>query len=334
MMKALVWHGPERMSVEEVPEPEAAPGEVILATEAAGVCGSEVEGYVGRMANRVPPLVMGHEFAGRVLAVGPEVDEAWAGRRAAVNPLLAGPGAEPGRENLSPTRELLGIHRPGGFAERVRVPVEALRAIPDDLDARLGSLAEPFANGVHAVRLGLAGAPAGAAERAVVIGAGTIGLLLAQAAVLSAVPRVAVVEPQPERRERALALGAHAVHASVEAAREEGEADVTFDAVGAQATRRAAVELLRPGGRAVMVGLASDEAPVGFHAIVREQLSLTGSYAYLPEEYDQALAWIREGRAGLGELEAVEPLEAGPDAFAELARGPGRRVKVFLAGKA
>ena len=140
-MDALVWHGPERMSVDPLPDPSPGPGEVLLIPEAAGICGSELEGYLGRQANRTPPLVMGHEFAGRVSAVGPGVDGAWEGRRAAVNPLVPGDDALPGLENLGRRRELLGIHRPGGFAGAVVVPAGQLRALPQGADVRAAALA-------------------------------------------------------------------------------------------------------------------------------------------------------------------------------------------------
>ena len=128
-----------------------------------GICGSEVEGYLGRQANRTPPLIMGHEFAGRVVAVGAGVEERWRGRRAAVNPLSRAATRVAGIEQLSARRELIGVHRPGGFAGAVRVPAARLRELPDGADARLGALAEPLANGVHAARIGRAGVEGGRA---------------------------------------------------------------------------------------------------------------------------------------------------------------------------
>jgi len=330
-MRALVWEGPEAMVVRDVETPEAGAGEVLLVPEAVGICGSEVEGYLGHQANRTPPLVMGHEFAGRVVAAGPGVEEEWVGRSAAVNPLLPGEGVLPGYENLGRHRQLLGVHRPGGFAQVVPVPVAALRALPEGTDPRLGALAEPLANGVHSVRLGLAGLEP--AEHAVVVGAGTIGAMVVQAAALSGLARVSAVEPHPVRREYALKLGAHDAWAPEEAQAELGGADLVIDAVGLRATRESAISLLRPGGRAVMLGLAQDETPVGFHHVVRAEISLQGSYAYTYADYDEALAWLLEGRAGIGELPPVQPLEDGPDAFAELAGGPSERIKVFLAAE-
>ncbi len=337
-MRALVWHGPEQLSVEDVGEPEAVPGEVLLVPEAVGVCGSEVEGYLGLQANRTPPLVMGHELAGHVVAAGDDAGAGWMGRRAAVNPLIASPRAHPGRENLDPDRRLIGVHRPGGFAGLVAVPSERLRELPQDADARLAALAEPLANGVHAARVGRDGAEGDAGTCVAVLGAGTIGLMALQAvAVGGGVAHVTVLEPQAERRGLAGTLGAGSVCADAgelratvrDASGDEG-ADVVIDAVGAEATRRLALELLRPGGCAVMLGLATDTAPVDFHPLVRGGLTIRGSYAYTDEEYDTALGWLLDGRAGLAELEPVLPLAAGPEAFAQLAAGPGARVKVFL----
>jgi 2-desacetyl-2-hydroxyethyl bacteriochlorophyllide A dehydrogenase len=328
-MRALVWHGPGKLSVDELPDPEPAPDEVLLAPSAAGICGSDVEGYTGGQGNRTPPLVMGHEFAGEVVAVGDGVDPGWRGQRVAVNPLVAGADALAGIEQLSARRELIGVHRPGGFASLVRVPVERLRPLPDDADPRLAVLAEPLANGVHAARIGREGVEGGPVERAVVIGGGTIGLMTLQAALLAGVGWTGVLEPHDARRGAAAQLGASATFAGEDEL--PGEVDVVFDAVGIAATRRLAVSLLRPGGCAVLIGLAADPTPIDFHAVIRRGLTLRGAYAYTDADYDAALALLLDGRAGLGELEPVLPLDAGPDAFAELAAGPSPRLKVFLA---
>ena len=216
-MRAIVWQGPNEMTVEEQPNPpDPGPGELILQPEAVGICGSEVEGYVGHMKNRVPPLVMGHEFAGTVIATG-EGAQDLQGARVAVNP-LSGCGecrlCRAGDTNLCADRVLVGVHVPGAFADFVKVRAADARRLPDDVSMRVGALMEPLANGVHAVRL----APPGA-ERTVVIGAGTIGLVTLQAAVLDGLPNVAVVERDEARRARAVALGA------IDGA-EPGEADL------------------------------------------------------------------------------------------------------------
>jgi len=335
-MKGIVWHGPEQMSVEEVPEPDVEPGTVIVRPTATGICGSEIEGYLGRMGNRTPPLVMGHEFAGTVTEVGQGADEDLLGRLVAVNPLSSDGTCRlclAGLTNLCPNRRLVGIHSPGGFAEYTLAPAANVYPLPDGVEARTGALAEPLANGVHAARLA-----DDLVEHAVVVGAGTIGLMCVQAAVLDGILEVRAVEPVQARREQALALGASAVYESGEEASEALEepteglgADLVIDAVGAEVTRRMALDLLRPGGRVVYVGLHEDDTTLGFHNIVRGQLDLQGSYAYTAEDYEQALEWLVDGKAGIGELPPVLPLEEGPEAFAELVRGPSAQIKVFLA---
>src|SRR3954447_6484680 len=221
-MKAIVWQGPNEMTVEEQPDPgDPGPGELILRPEAVGICGSEVEGYLGHMGNRTPPLVMGHEFAGRVVAAGSEY-ASLEGSRVAVNP-LSGCGqcdlCVAGFSNVCRKRVLVGVHAPGAFADFVRVRGADARVLPEGVSARVGALMEPLANGVHAVRLG------GPAERAVVIGAGTIRLRTPHAPPLSGIPWVGVVERHEARRERALSLGAHDVG--------DGRGfDLVLDAVG------------------------------------------------------------------------------------------------------
>src|ERR687893_874209 len=219
-MRGIVWHGPEEMSVEEVSTPEVAPATVVVPPTATGICGSEIEGYLGRMGNRTPPLVMGHEFAGTVTEVGEGADESLLGRTVAVNPLSSDGTCrlcEAGLTNLCPNRRLVGIHSPGGLAEYTLAPAANVYPLPEGVEARTGALAEPLANGVHAARLGLAG---GSVEHAVVIGAGTIGLMCLQAAILDGIPEVHAVEPVKGRREQALTLGADAAHASGGEARE------------------------------------------------------------------------------------------------------------------
>jgi 2-desacetyl-2-hydroxyethyl bacteriochlorophyllide A dehydrogenase len=331
-MDALVWLGPEDLRVEQVARPEPQPGEVIVAVDAAGICGSEVEGYLGRQANRTPPLVMGHEFAGTVRAVADGVDPSWIGRRVTVNPLLSCgtcASCRGGIRNVCERRQLIGVHRPGGFGAEVAVPVVALVRLPEGLDARLAALAEPLANGVHAVRLGtLRGTP----ERAIVIGAGTIGLAALQAARAAGIVRVAVAEPHGGRRAQAAALGATETAASADDVAEP--ASLVIDAVGRPETRARGIEITRAGGTFVALGLHADVLPVSFHDLIRREIAIQGSYAYTDEDFATALRWLAEGRAGIGALEPVRPLAEGPRAFAELAKGATDAIKIFLSGNA
>ncbi len=326
-MKALVWRGPRQMAVEDVPEPSAGPGEVVVRSEACGICGSEVEGYLGLMPNRVPPLVMGHEFAGVVVRLGEGVDPRWAGKRVAVNPIVGCgtcPHCTAGRRNLCPDRTLVGVGSLGGFAAATAVPERCLFEMPAGLDARLGALAEPLANGVHAIRKG---APDGV-ERAIVIGAGTIGLACMQAAVLHGIPDVTVIERHPARRDHALRLGAHRALESADGP--AAGADLVVDAAGTDGTRRLALDLLGPAGTAIFIGMHSDETALPWRRVVRGNHTIRGVFAYEDGDFKTALDLLAAGRAGIGELKTVLPLEAGPAAFAELGDGPTPDIKVFL----
>ncbi|WP_119071219.1 alcohol dehydrogenase catalytic domain-containing protein [Rubrobacter indicoceani] len=337
-MKSLVWLGPERMTVEERPEPEAEPGGVVLRVGAAGICGSEIEGYLGRMGNRTPPLVMGHEFAGTVVSVGEGVSDGWTGRRVTVNPLLSCGRCRlcrAGMDNLCPGRTMVGINHPGGFAEFVAAPESTLHEVPDSVSIRDAALAEPFANGVHVARLGLS---RGMAETAVVFGGGTIGLMCLQALALFGVRDVSLVELHEGRRQNAKAFGASETFDSAEkaeeylAARTDGlGADLVVDAVGAEATRRLGAGISRPGGTLVCIGLHDDETTLGFHDAIRRQVCVQGSYAYTQDDFSQAVEWLSSGEAGLGSTPVPLPLESGPGAFADLVKGPSDEVKVFLA---
>ena len=325
-MKALVWLGPRRMEVREVTRPRPGPGEVVVKTEAAGICGSEVEGYLGRMSNRTPPLVMGHEYAGLVSEVGDGVEPRWKGRRVAVNPIV-GCGrcayCAAGDRNLCPDRHLLGIGAPGGFAGYSLVPERCLFPMPEQMDPRLGALAEPLANGVHVIRQ--AGPVVG---HVVVIGAGTIGLACLQAAELGGAGPVTVVERHPRRRQHALALGAQQAFADF--AEVAPGAALVVDAAGSDDTRRAAIDLVGPAGTASFVGLHSDETPLPWRRIVRANIRVQGSFGYADPDFRQALDWLSGGKAAMP-LSEVRPLDDGPAAFEMLAGGPVDEIKVFLA---
>jgi 2-desacetyl-2-hydroxyethyl bacteriochlorophyllide A dehydrogenase len=328
-MKALVWQAPNRMTVEQMPAPRPKQGEVVVHSEAAGICGSEVEGYLGMMPNRVPPLVMGHEFAGTVVELGEGIDAQWLGKRVAINPLI-GCGicryCSSGRRNLCPDRKLVGVGLPGGFAGLVAVPEMCLNPMPTGMDARLGALVEPLANGIHAIRKG---APEGATT-AIVIGAGTIGLACMQAALIRGFERVTVIERHPARRDHALRLGAHQSFADAEHVGQD--VDLVVDAAGTEVTRRLAVELLSPAGTAVFIGMHTDETALPWRSVIRGNHTIKGVFAYEDSDYLQALALLAEGRAGIGTLKEVLPLDRGPAAFAELATGPTADIKVFLGG--
>ncbi|MEV4163825.1 zinc-binding dehydrogenase [Nonomuraea dietziae] len=309
-MRALVFTGPGVVEIREVAEPEVGDGEVLVHVVTSGICGSELHG-VRTPGFRVPPLVMGHEFAGRT-------DD---GTQVIVNPILSCGACDVcgmGLRNVCRKRQIVGVHRPGGFAERVAVPRAAITAPPVELDWTAAGIVEPAANAVHA--WSLAGAPAGA--RVGVIGAGAIGLACLLVALSGGAGGIEVADHAESRRVIARSLGAHAAVAEL-----AGEYDVIFDAVGAAVTRERSLALLRPGGVAVWLGLA--EAVAGFDAagLVRGEKRVLGSFAYTDADFATAaelvggwdLSWV-----------GTFPLIEGAAVFTTLMNGHSVPVKALL----
>ena len=158
-MKALIYEGPRLMNMRDVPEPTPGPDEALIQVAYSGICGSELSGYLGQNTLRRPPLIMGHEFSGTIVALGEQVaaDPTLAiGQRVTVNPLgycgycryCMG-----GRHQLCPRRELLGAHRPGSFAAFVTAPARGVYPLPDNISMEHAALTEPLACALHAAQI-------------------------------------------------------------------------------------------------------------------------------------------------------------------------------------
>lgn len=334
-MRALVWHGPRSMRLESVAEAVPGPGEVLLRVEAVGICGSELSGYLGENSLRRPPLVMGHEFVGRVAALGPGAGLAH-GARVVVNPLLPCGACGPcrsGAVHLCRERRIVGAARPGGFAELVAVPEAACHPVPDDLSAPVAALAEPLACAVRAA--GRAAVEPGGTLA--ILGAGAIGLLTLAVARRAGPARILVADVQAARRGTAAAWGAAGVldgagdvAAAIRAVTGGEGADVVVDAAGVTATRRASVRAVRPAGRAVWIGLHEADSPLPCNEIVRAEVSVTGSFCYSPDDFAAACALLRDGLLRPGPWIEERPLAEGPAAFDDLLRGAVAASKVVL----
>ncbi|MYJ79278.1 MAG: alcohol dehydrogenase catalytic domain-containing protein, partial [Caldilineaceae bacterium SB0670_bin_27] len=201
-MQALVWTAPETMEMQEQPDPTPVANEVVIRVAYAGICGSELSGFLGHNALRTPPLVMGHEFAGEIVEVGRDVTGFEVGDAVTVNPLTYCGQCRTcrmGLTQLCPERVLVGAHRPGAFAEFVSIPAFVTHKLPEGMSLRSGALTEPVGVGVRIGRL--AGDVAG--ESALIIGAGPIGLLALQALQLAGADRIFIADLDPER----LAMG-------------------------------------------------------------------------------------------------------------------------------
>lgn len=308
-MRAMVYTRPNVVEMLDVGFPAADEGETMITVANVGICGSELHG-IATTEFRKPPLIMGHEFAGTTAD----------GRRVVVNPLLSCGHCDhclAGRDHLCRTRRIVGIHRPGAFAEAVPVPDSAIHEIPATMSFETAAMVEPLANAVHALALARVEPDA----RIAVIGAGPIGLVCALVA-LEHSADVTVCDLSEERLAAALALGAQAV-----SPRLTGEFDLVIDAVGAGPTHRDSLERLRRGGTAVWVGLMSAEPGFDAQEIVREEKHVIGSYCYTAADFVAALELVEKVPA---DWVRTFPLDQGVEVFNGLMAGRTDIVKAQL----
>ncbi len=334
-MKALVYTAPHEMTWTEVPKPRPEPGDLLVRVRAVGICGSDMHAYHGHDERRPPPLVLGHEAAG-IVEGGPRD-----GERVTINPLVVDPDcpvAKAGRPHLSPTRQIISMpQRPGAFAEYVIIPERNVLHVPDGLALHHAALAEPVAVSWHAVRIGfehLRDTPANA--RVLVLGGGAIGIAAALVARHMGAASVTVAETHAGRRAMLAGedgIGVFDPTAAGADSRPAGdEADLIIDAVGAEATRALASSMVRPGGVIVHLGLLPGSAGLDVRRITLQEITVTGSYCYTPQDFAAALDAIAANALGpLGWTE-TRPMSEGAQAFADLhaARVPAAKIVLQL----
>ena len=322
--------------LEAAVKPVPLPHEVLVETTVTGVCGSDTHAAQGRHPFVPLPYFPGHEVVGVVRAVGEDVAGVAAGDRVTVEPTL--PCWEckmctTDRSNLCENLRFFGCgYEQGGMADFFTIPSNRLHVIPDALTDLQAILIEPLSTPVHAVRIS-----GGVKDKAVVIiGAGTIGLLLLAAARYAGVRTVVMTDMLASKRERALRLGADAVIDAVRpdavaAIRTElGEsADVVFDCVAIQSTVNQAVELAMKAGTVMIVGVPEKPVTVPLPQIQDLQMRIQGSATYMPEDYETSIEIISQGGVKVEDfITSRYPLEQVADAFA--ASAGGEEVKVVL----
>ena len=339
-MKTLVWTAPRAMAMEERPVPQPGPDEVLVRVTCAGICGSELNGYLGHNSLLVPPLVFGHEFSGVIAALGSSVLAAFPalleGRSVTVNP-LAGCGqcthCRDRKRNRCATRKLIGAHFPGGYAEYAIVPAANTVPLPLRMTARTGALTEPAAVGF---RIGeLCGDVTN--EDVFVAGAGPIGLFAMQALGLRGATRIFISDTHPARLAMGEALGgipvdprADNVIALIREATGGRGVAAAVDAVGIEATREQCVRATRIAGTVVLSGLHDETGPFPAADIIRREIIIRGSYCYSDEDFQSALTHLEEGAMGLDPWIEEAPLEEGGEWFERLLSEPGNVSKVLL----
>ena len=285
-MRAFVITGPGEASVQDVAPPVAAPGEVIVRVARAGVCGTDVEFYTGGMQYLHDgfaeyPMRIGHEWAGTVAALGDGVDRRWLGRRVTGDTML-GCGrcrrCRAGHQWVCEFRTEVGIRggRPGALAEQLAVPVTALHELPDVVDDTLGALVEPGGNAYRAVQA----AALHPGDRLLVLGPGTIGLLVAMFA------RAAGAEVHLLGRSRTAldfekTLGFDGVWDD-STLPSDLPWDAVIDASNAATLPAKALELVEPGERVVYIGLADTPSMIDSRALVLNDVTAVGILSASP----------------------------------------------------
>jgi threonine dehydrogenase-like Zn-dependent dehydrogenase len=278
-MRAYVLTGPEEGSVQEVPIPLADTGEVVVDVERVGLCGTDVEFFTGEMAylyqgHASYPMRLGHEWAGTVAVVGDGVDPGWLGRRVMGDTML-GDGTcrrcRRGHQHVCEHRQEVGVRggRHGALAEQLAVPVSSLHALPDPVDAVLGALVEPGGNALRAAQA----AGLGPGDRALVLGPGTIGLLVAMF-VRAAGADVQLMGRSEESLAFARTLGFE--HAWTEDNLPSLPFDGVIDASNAAHLPALALDMVEPAGRVVYIGLAGSHSLIDTRTLALKDVTAVG----------------------------------------------------------
>ena len=334
-MRRVVVH-PGRISVEPAETPTPGPDEALVRSVVSGVCGSDTHAAHGRHPFVALPYHPGHEVVGVVEAVGAEVTTLAIGDRVTAEPDLPCWHCKmctTGRENLCENLRFFGCgYDQGGMADYFTLPANRLHTVPDSLDYRTAALIEPLSTPVHAVRL--AGDVTG--KSAVVLGAGTIGLLLLSVLRARGIGRVVVTDPLSDKRDRATALGADVVVDAMAAdvvgqvrAALGQSADVVFDCVAIQSSVSQAIALADKGGTVVIVGVPAAEVTIPLPIIQDHQIRIQGSATYLPQDYADSIALLESGAVRAEDfVTATRPLEQVAEAF-ELSTS-GHHIKVLV----
>jgi len=337
-MNAARYIGEGALEVVDVATRPPARGEVQLAVAYTGICGTDLHILHGAMDGRVTmPAVLGHEMAGHVAAVGDGV-EGWApGDPATVMPLVscgACAACTSGAAHICYRLVFLGIDAPGSMQSRWNVPAEVLVGLPADLPLAAAALAEPTAVAVHDVRR----SQLAAGERAVVVGAGPIGLLIATVA-RSAGAELVVFEPNSRRRTAVQSLGMIAVDPLAEDAGAWVDdwtggagADVAFEVSGTATGMGTAVSCLGARGRAVVVGIHAAPPPVDLFRVFWRELTLIGARVYERDDYEEAVRLLAAGAIPSEALISdVVPLVAVAEAFRAMDAGESMKILIDCA---
>jgi len=336
-VRVLVFEGPWQMALHERPSRSPAADEVVVAVHAAGICGSDVHGYVGATGRRKPGVVMGHEAAGEVLEVGSEVETVRPGDRVALRSILPCGECDAcrrGDANVCENRRGLGMQIDGAYADEVVVPASLALRIPDDVTYGQAAVIEPLGVALHAVAL----TPFTPDDDVAIVGAGAIGLLSLLAVRDRGAARIVVTDRSRHRLALAHRLGADVTidankgdaAAEIRRATDGRGADAVIEAVGIAATVQQSIAGARAGGHVTWVGNSAPSVEIPMQDVVTRELRIRGAYGSTTE-FDEAADLVASGRIDVTPLiELVAPLDDAPAIFRALGEGRLEAAKVIV----
>ncbi len=341
-MKAIIYDGSNRISVKNVPKPKIGPKDVLIKVKAAGICGSDLELVRGNRVDVTPPRIPGHEVAGEVAEAGSQAPKFKQGERVVVEPIISCGecrNCQVGRYNICSSLRFMGVHVDGAFAEYLAAPENRVYRIPNSLSFEAGAVLEPTAVGVHVVER----AQAAVGDTVVVIGAGPIGLQIAQVAKARGTSCIIMTDVFDHRLELAKKLAAdhvindangNALQVVNEITGGEG-ADVVIEAVGKSSTILRTIDLVRIGGRIHIAGLSVErfvsEPPTFWMKALLKEVTIETSRSYAAGNWDKAIKLASKGLVNCEALVShVFPLEDAARAFEVADRKLENAVKVLF----
>lgn len=324
-MKCVIIKEPHKLEVIDGKKPQPAADEVLLKVKAIGICGSDLHVYEGQHPFVSYPVLPGHEVSGEVVAVGNDVSDALIGKKVVIEPSIPDgtrPKFENGRYNIASNLRVMGFQTPGAMADYFTVSQDRIHIIPDDFSHEQGAFVEPLAVAVHGIRL--AGNIAGL--DVAVVGAGTIGLLVAQVARAYGAASVTIADVSVERRAFAETLGLQAVEKLP-----EQSFDVIAECVGMAATLQSAILASRKGATVLVLGVFGEDVAIPAGLIQDWELRLLGSLMYVSDDYSEAIRLLHAGHVSIEPMITHQfPLFEAETAFKK-ALERGNVLKVILA---
>ena len=335
-MRAVIVERPGVVRVDDVPEPEAAPGEVVVRVGACGICGTDVHIVDGEFPPTKYPVIPGHELGGEIVALGPDVVGWKVGDRVGIDPTLNCGTCyycQRGMGNICERLNGIGTTRPGGFAERVAVPQRTLYPLPDSMTFAAAALIEPVACVVHAFHR-LQPQPG---DTYLIYGAGPMGLQNAQVARFHGASHVAIVDINPSRLERARSVfGFDLLGASLDEVRHVAPRgfDNVIEATGVTKVAEIAINAVKRRGKLLLFGVCPPGEKAGYDVfrIYNEEITVLGTMAVL-YSYGPAIDVIAAGAVDASKMVThTFDIDAFPEALALARQGTGLKIQIAKGG--